>query len=229
MKTKKAIVNTKKQFNPHKNFSDNENKKYINSKFAVMIMSQIHRIRDFTFANSFVGVFDGVERNTARTLMSMGVQKSAILLNELNAAVAKSHIADGFPVHEGVNFGDSFFDDMYHLEHQAWRVYICLGWYFDTCGEIATQKPSLLSTIQKLKLLDGSVLAFTFSRNRKKISEYLNEKCLFIKEVNKILAAKGRRELRIELDHDYAGSSMFKRSRESHMNSFVCSVKKISE
>ena len=192
-----------------------------------MLNSLAHKIRDFTFENSFVGALDGVERNTANTLMSMGWPKLSILLTECNAVVAQSHIAAGFPVHEGVNFGDSVFDGIYQEEHQAWRAYNCLGWYFDTCGEISTQKHSILSTIKKLKLVKGSVLAFTFSRNRMRINDYLNEKRFFVKEMNKILAG-GKMELKMEVEHDYAGSFMFKRARESHMNSFVCSVQKIN-
>ncbi len=222
-KTKKV---SKTSWNPNKDFVDNENKQYLNSMFTVMIMSLIHRIRDFTFENSFVGAFDGVERNTARTLISMGFQKSAILLNESNEVVAKCHVQAGFPVHEGVNFGDSRFDDVYQQENQAWRVYTCLGWYFDTCGEIRKQQPSLLSTLRKLKLVDGSVLAFTFSRNRMKIQEYVKQKRRFIQKVDRILGVVGM-ELRVEMDHDYAGRSMFHRARESHMNSFVGSVKLI--
>ena len=31
-------------------------------------------------------------------------------------------------------------------------------------------------------------------------------------------------KMKVDYDHDYAGSLMFKRARESHMNSFICTV-----
>ena len=209
--------------NPNKSFLSNENKNFINAMFSVRIMSLIHQIPNFTFENSFVGAFDGMERKTANTLISMGFQQSAILLNELNETVAKSHVSAGFPVHEGVDFGCDKYDELYKEDGQAWRVYKCLGWYFDTCGEIGTQKHSLLSSIKKLVLVDGSVLAFTFCRSRMSVDEYAKEKRLFLKELSVILSCGGRK-LKVEYDHDYAGSAMFKRARESHMNSFLCSV-----
>jgi len=223
MKVKKLIKKSPAFINPNKCFLNNENKAYINATFAVMIMSLIHRIKDFTFDNCFIGAFDGVERKTANSLISMGFQQSAILLNEMNTEVANSHLKAGFCVHEGTDFGDSSFDKLYSEEGQAWRKYDCLGWYFDTCGEIHTQKPSLLSTIRKLNLINGSVLGFTFCRSRTTVEDYAKQKKLFIKDVNKILAAR-KMELRVDSDHDYSGSFMFKRSRESHMNSFMCSV-----
>ena len=219
----KLIKNSPSFINPNKCFLNNENKAYINATFAVMIMSLIHRIKDFTFDNCFIGAFDGVERKTANSLISMGFQQSAILLNEMNPEVANSHLKAGFCVHEGTDFGDASFDDLYAEEGQAWRKYDCMGWYFDTCGEIPTQKPSLLSTIRKLNLINGSVLGFTFCRSRTSVEDYAKQKKSFIKEVNKILAARNM-ELRVDADHDYSGSFMFKRSRESHMNSFMCSV-----
>jgi len=209
--------------NPNKSFLNNENKNYINSMFAVKIMSLIHRIPNFSFDDSFVGAFDGMERKTANTLISMGFQQSAILLNESNEMVAKSHVSAGFAVHEGVDFGDCKFDKLYTEEGQSWRQYKCVGWYFDTCGEIMTQKRSLLSTLRKLILIDGSVLAFTFCRSRMSVDEYAKQKRIFIKEVNVILCVN-RLEMKVECEHDYAGCSMFKRARESHMNSFICSV-----
>ena len=222
---KRAKVHKKelKRVNPNKSFLSNENKNFINAMFSVMIMSLIHRIPNFTFDDCFVGAFDGMERKTANTLIEMGFQQSAILLNELNETVARSHVSAGFPVHEGVDFGSDTHDEFYKEEGQAWRVYKCLGWYFDTCGEIGTQKYSLLSSIKKLVLIDGSVLAFTFCRSRVSVEEYKKEKRLFMKEVNGILLSRGLM-LKVEHDHDYAGSSMFKRARESHMNSIVCSV-----
>jgi len=224
LKARNSLKKSKKVLsNPNKSFLSNENKNFINSMFSVKIMSLIHRIPNFTFENSFVGAFDGVERKTANTLISMGFQQSAILLNELNETVARSHISAGFPVHEGVDFGNDKYDELYKEEGQAWRVYNCLGWYFDTCGEINTQKHSLLSSIRKLNLMDGSVLAFTFSRSRMSVDDYETDKRLFMKEVNGILWKRGLK-LKVEYVHDYAGSSMFKRARESHMNSFVCSV-----
>jgi hypothetical protein len=222
-KSKQALKARHVLKNPNKSFLNNENKNFINSMFSVKIMSLIHQIPNFTFENSFVGAFDGVERNTANTLISMGFQQSAILLNELNEIVARSHLSAGFPVHEGVDFGDAKYDKMYTEEGQAWRVYNCLGWYFDTCGEITTQKHSLLSTIRKLKLIDGSVLAFTFCRSRMSVEEYAKQKKQFLKEVNVLLSKCGK-SCKVCCEHDYAGSVMFKRVRESHMNSFVCSV-----
>ena len=53
--------------------------------------------------------------------------------------------------------------------------------------------------------------------------EYVSKKSVFLKEVNGLLSKKGHR-VKVEVEHDYAGSSMFKRVRESHMNSFVCRV-----
>jgi hypothetical protein len=219
----KLIKKSPEFVNPNKSFLNNENKSFINALFAVNIMSLIHSIKGFTFDNCFVGAFDGVERKTANTLISMGFHQSAILLNEMNPDVTNSHISAGFCVHEGTDFGDSSFDDLYTEEGQAWRKYDCLGWYFDTCGEIPTQKLSLLSTIRKLNLIKGSVLGFTFCRSRTSVEDYAKQKKLFIKDVNKILAAR-KMELRVDSDHDYSGSFMFKRSRESHMNSFMCSV-----
>lgn len=221
------VVNKKAKkaefLNPNKCFLKNENKSFINALFSVSIMTLIHSIQDFTFENCFVGAFDGVERKTANSLISMGFQQSAILLNELNSDVANSHVKAGFCVHEGTDFGDSKFDDLYTEEGQAWRNYDCMGWYFDTCGEIPTQKHSLLSTIRKLNLINGSVLGFTFCRSRISVEDYAKQKQVFIKDVNKILASKNMK-LQVNTTHDYSGSLMFQRSRESHMNSFMCSV-----
>jgi hypothetical protein len=209
--------------NPNKSFLSNENKNFINSMFSVKIMQLIHQIPNFTFDNCFVGAFDGMERKTANTLISMGFQQSAILLNELNETVARSHLSAGFPVHEGVDFGSDKYDKLYKEDGQAWRVYKCLGWYFDTCGEIGTQKQSLLSSIKKLVLIDGSVLAFTFCRSRMSVEEYAKDKRLFMKLLSAVMSNCGLK-IKVDYDHDYAGSLMFKRARESHMNSFICTV-----
>jgi len=220
----KNALKPKSPENPNKCFLGNQNKNFMNSMFSVMIMSLIRRTLNFTFDDCFVGAFDGMERRTASTLISMGFQQSAILLNELNETVARSHVSAGFPVHEGEDFGADKHDKLYEEDSQAWRVYKCLGWYFDTCGEIRTQRHSLLSTIRKLIFVDGSVLAFTFCRSRVSLEEYAKHKELFFKEVNAILSKRGLK-IEVEYDHDYAGSFMFKRTRESHMNSFICTVR----
>ena len=209
--------------NPNKSFNGNENKSFINSMFSVKIMTLIQQTPNFNFDDSFIGAFDGMERKTSNTLMSMGFKQSSILLSELNETVTKSHLMAGFAVHQGVDFGHDFYDEMYREECQAWRVYNCLGWYFDTCGEISTQKESVLSTIRKLALVDGAVLAFTFCRSRMSLAQFEDEKRRFLQDLKVLLVGK-RMELKVDCHHDYSGSSMFQRSRESHMNSFVCSA-----
>jgi hypothetical protein len=46
---------------------------------------------------------------------------------------------------------------------------------------------------------------------------------LFMKLLSAVMS-KGGQKVKVEYDHDYAGSLMFKRARESHMNSFICTV-----
>jgi len=87
------------------------------------------------------------------------------------------------------------------------------------CGTIATQKKGILDTIEKLNLVNGSVLACTFCKSRVPNKVHEHEKKLFINNVNILTEQKGFRCKRIDNNNfNYSGKHIFKRSRECHMD-----------
>lgn len=219
-----VVANQYNQYNPNKSFANNENKNLINAIIGSRVALLKQQNNNFKYEH-FFGVLDSKEMNTVNSLLSMGIEKESVLLVENEHSVALSHINAGFCTHEGTleNFADDFYDEEYSQKFSAWRQYNCLGWYFDTCSTILTQKKGIINTIRKSKLVDGSVLAFTFCRSRMTVKQYEENKELFIFELQTHLKQNGF-NLFVDYDHDYSGNKIFKRSREAHMNSFVCTV-----
>ena len=210
-----------------KSFSFNENKNAVNAIFTAGILKA--RLSCGDDDNWFVGGLDSTELNTTNSLVSVGIGKENILLLEVDKKVTESHFAAGVPVHQGDDFGDDAHDETYNQPGQAYRTYKCIGFYFDTCGHIRTQKKSVLSAIEKLCLIPGSVLGFTFCRSRISCENFAEDKKHFLKEVDDVLKDKALKRGNLELDLMYSGQKLLVTSREAHMNSFIYSLVKDDE
>lgn len=223
--TSKTFVNT----NPNKSFANNENKTFVNSLIAINVAILLKSLNKDYRQQCFFGALDSVEHNTSNTLMSMGIKKSSILLVQNVPTIANHHSNSSFAVHSGTleDFASNKNDELYRQKNQSWRTFPCLGWYFDTCGMIKTQKKGILDTIKKSNLVDGSILGFTFCRGRISAKKYEEEKSNFIRELRGFLEWKGF-ELNLDptYDHNYSGQFVFKSSSGTPMNSFVCSARK---
>lgn len=219
----KQNIISKSISNPNKSFENNQNKTFINSIFATEIIKLIINNKHKQSWNLFVGVLDGLERNTSNTLLSMGFEKNSILIVEDKKSIADSHVRKGFCTHHGKlsDFASDYYDKEYNKDLSAWRKYDCYGWYFDTCGTISTQKKGIIETIKKSQLINGVILGFTFCRSRMTNNTFEIELESFLVEINDILGSKGLR-LGVQIcKHDYTGQSMWKRARESHMCSLI--------
>jgi hypothetical protein len=213
-----------------KSFTDNQNKNFVNSYFAAQITELALQIKINNFSEHYVGALDGSERNTANALIGCGIDQSSILLVEDDAIIASSHHNANICVHEGnlLDFADDKHDEMYSQMSSAWRIYKCLGWYFDTCRTIPTEKIGILNTICKTNLIDGSILAFTFCKRGMSLECYEQQKNLFVEELNNCLKSKGFRiEHYNHINHHYNGHLMFGKSKGMPMNSFDCTVCKL--
>ena len=199
-------------------FSLNENKNAVNTIFtAGVLRTRLNLQND----NWFVGALDSIELNTTKSLMSVGINKENILLLEVDSKVTQSHVAAGIPVHLGDDFGNDAHDETYNRPGQSYRNYKCLGFYFDTCGHVSKQKTSVLSAMEKLCLIPGSVLGFTFCRSRLSCDKFAEDKKQFLKEVDDVLKNKALKRGNLELDLMYSGQKLLVTSREAHMNSFI--------
>jgi hypothetical protein len=217
-------MNRLNRFAVKKSFSENnENKNLVNKVFTCGVV-KLRLSLPKLFDDWFVGALDSVERNTSNELLSVGIDKTNILLLESNIDVANSHEANGFPVHGGIDFGSDEHDIMYSQPGQSYRTYGCLGVYFDTCGQITKQKDSIFEVIKKLTLLPGSVFGFTFCRSRISNDVYFSDKELFMREIDGLLKSKNLRRVSTDLDLLYSGRELMKNSKESHMNSFVITL-----
>ena len=208
----KQFINVEKISN-NKCFANNQNKFLVNIKFIGYIASAKLK---YNCDNSFVGALDSIENNTSKLLLSIGINKKNILLVESNNKVSLSHIKQKFPTYKGTleEFSNNICSSK-TLDNNK-----CLGWYFDTCGMIHTQKNGIFNVIKKSNLIDGSVLAFTFTRTRVKKFDYDEQKKEFIKNINMLISSKGFTFKKI-FDYDYSGAIIGKRAKESHMNSFI--------
>jgi hypothetical protein len=222
------MLNRLNKFSVKKSFSENnENKNLVNKIFTCGVV-KLRLALPKLFDDWFVGALDSVERNTSNELLSVGIDKANVLLLESNIDVALSHEANGFPVHEGIDFGADEHDVKYSQPGQSYRTYGCLGFYFDTCGQITKQKDSVFAVIKKLTLLPGSVFGFTFCRSRISNDVYFSDKELFLREIDDILRSKRLRRISLDLDLLYSGRELMKNSKESHMNSFVITLGEIT-
>lgn len=208
-----------------KNFKNNHNKNFINYLFGSEIIKSAKCINDFNWDKYYIGALDAKERNTSNVLISLGVIKNSILLVEHDDKVSKSHYESGFCVHEGNlnNFSNDEYDEIYSDELSNWRNCKCLGWYFDLCKTIQTEKEGIINTINKTNLVNGSVLSFTFCRRWTKHYEYANDKNLFIQKVKNILNKKGF-ILKEVIDHYYRGTLILHKSKGMDMNTFMYTV-----
>lgn len=206
-------------------FANNQNKNYVNMTFVSKVAKLMLPKDSDIIYNHYIGVLDGLERNTTNMLLSVGIDPSYILLVESDNIIAKSHIESDIScsVHEGtlLDFADTKHDKLY----SAWRRYYCLGWYFDTCRTIQTETAGILGTIEKTRLINGTVLAFTFCMRGMTRDAYETSKCEFI---NKLIICVGLQKLVIKrcnnMNHYYNGHLMFDTSRGTPMNSFDCIV-----
>lgn len=211
-----------------KDFTDNQNKLFVNHHFAQLVIQAFLGSRHPSWFNSFVGVLDSVERNTCETFLSYGVPKDSLLIVEMDPTVAQIHTNAGFATtHEGTltDFASDDYDDLYHEEGRAWRVYSCRGFYFDTCGTISTQKKGIFDTILKLQLISQSILGFTFTkRSTIQGAKYEEERNLFNSELSLLLRKKGF-QMCLKLEHAYSGDCLFEKSPGAAMDTFiVCCV-----
>ena len=215
--------------NPNKSFEYNQNKKYVNCIFSTnntgLILQYCNIINKY-----YVGILDGIERNSSTELISNSIDKESILLIEANQIVSISHKKAGFFTHDGTleSFANDSNDEKYSQIQTPtnWRKQICFGWYFDTCGTILTQKKGIFDTILKTKFIDGSVLGFTFCRSRMTKEKYKSDKDNFLQQLNQCLLISSFKIDSCIIDHDYSGNNLLKRARESHMNSFIYTIRK---
>lgn len=208
-----------------KSFLKNENKEFVN-KVLTLFVTDLSKSLDNP-DSYFFGTLDSVERNTSKKLMSHGIKKSSILLVESNKTTAKLHEKNGFAVHNGTleNFSSDDNDHVYSQKYQSWRTYGCLGWYFDTYGNIHTQKDGILNTINKSNLIDGSVLGFTFCRGHITTTKHNEDKSKFIRELSSVLKSKGFK-MNIFFDYPYSGIYKYSPSRGMPMESFIGLIKR---
>jgi hypothetical protein len=198
----------------NKSFENNENKNYINANFMTEVVNS--KLENNCYENNyFVGVLDSIENNTSNTLISNGIKKENILLVESNKEIAKLHIEKKFKTYFGTlkEFGNDNTNETFLKNNK------CLGWYFDTCGTISTQNKGVFNSIKKSNLINGTILGFTFCRSRMSCSKYITHKHLFMNDLNVLTNTKGLMCVDI-FNRDYSGKFIFKRSRNSHMNSF---------
>lgn len=210
-----------------KNFSNNENKNYMNFIFSTNILDNIKNKKNFNWNNSIVIVLDSIERNTSNTLLSLGIPKDSLLLVEENTEVTNNHIKNGFPTHQGTlkDFSDNKNDKTYSFSHQNYRNYDVQGIYFDTCGSINKQEEGILNTLNKTNLQDNCILGFTFCKRGITNIEYIKLKNKFIKKLEKVLVKIGFNINKL-YDYDYNGYQIFNKSIGAPMNSFFIKIKK---
>lgn len=202
-----------------KSFENNENKNLVNNLFSSFI-ALLKKKQTKQNDSYVVGALDGIERNTSNCLLSLGIRKEECLLVEYNKEIANSHISVGFATYSGS------LEDFAMEAVNDWKDHKCLGWYFDMCQTIATQKEGIFNTIRNLNLIDGSVLAFTFCRRGMTIEDYYQQRALFINELSNGLKWKGF-TLVFKEENDYSGKFMFEREREAPMNSFIYILQKL--
>ena len=92
---KKQLDKNSNLINPNKSFENNQNKTLINSIFGSKIISSII-MNNYNSCKYYVGILDGIEHNTSKTLISIGMDKKSILLVESNNVLASAHKNDNF-------------------------------------------------------------------------------------------------------------------------------------
>ena len=206
---KDSIVKT------NKSFDDNENKNIANIIFAshIIILKQNGNYNKDEF---YVALLDSYEHNSSRNLINCGIKKDNILMIELDNYVYNSHINENFN-----SFHGSL--EKYSEKDTPYSNKICFGWYFDTCATIKTQEKGILQTIEKLNLVSGSILGFTFCRRGVTIEEHYNKHEDFRDKVIKILANKGFGFDKI-FSNDYSGNKIEYRTTGSPMDNFFFKV-----
>ena len=222
-----VIVSKSAKQKSFKVFEHNQNKQFTNNEFASNIV-KLALLSRIDFSRSFLGILDGKERNTSNSLLALGVPKDSILLVEHSKDVAESHSDNGFCVHNGSldSFADDKYDDIYTQHGSNWRNYNCLGWYFDTCRTISTEKAGILNVVKKSNISSGSVLAFTFCKRGMSTETYMVERSLFIFDLENLLNTKGLTiQLPLIFDHHYNGYTIFEKSRGMPMNTFMLIVR----
>ena len=144
--------------------------------------------------DSFVGVLDSVEENTCRALLRAGLKKDNILLIEHSVPIGKKHTESGFPTHIGSldSFADTKDNEIYYRHpDNNWYGYKCIAFLFDTCGQVNTQGPQILATLQAINIVPGCVITATFCRARISKEKHLQHRTEFLQNVMRVLLEKG--------------------------------------
>ena len=194
--------------NSIKSFANNENKNICNETFS----SGIKKIDNIDNKNNFfVGVLDSVEHNTSNSLMKYGIKKEQIFLVENNIDVYNSHIQHDFKTYKGSL--DEFVES--NIKFNKY----CLGWYFDTCGCIRTQENGILNIIRDLKLINGSILGFTFSKRDNVGNKHQKQLDKFILKLKKII------NFEIIYELEYSGNNFGEYQKNaSNMHTLIIKV-----
>jgi hypothetical protein len=202
--------------------ASNQNKILANSVFASHVVIQGKKADYYSGKKNDcfrVIVLDGIENNTSNTLMSMGIKKENIRIIEHNEDVSASHIKNNFK---------TFCGSLEKYGQLNIAIKPCLGAYFDTCVTINTETNGILSVLKNQCFIEGTVLMFTFTRQRNTKEEYSKDKDTFIKKLNILIARKGFGFNEKIIDNDYSGELVFNRTQwESAMNTFGYTLKKI--
>lgn len=214
-----------------KDFSNNQNKTFINTMFSNYVVNTLYST---SLKNIFVGALDSVERNTSIALQNVGVPKNNILLIEREHHIYKSHKNAGYNAIQVSKDGLTDYANQRYVNMSTsfeWNNTRCVGWYFDMCGSITTQQHGILSTITKLNLIDNAILGFTFCK-RTHGKPYESSKNDFLTELKKCLLKKKFKHETI-VDRDYNGKQFFKESstdtkKHASMNSFIIKITQIS-
>ena len=198
-----------------KSFDNNENKNIANMIFASR-MGILKKSGNYDEYNSYLGLLDSYEHNTSHHIEICGIDRKNILIIESDINVHNSHIKEKFNSFHGTL-------EEYSKKKTSYCDKICLGWYFDTCGTIKTQEYGILQTIEKLNLISGSVLGFTFCRRGVPINEHYNNHENFRDKLIKILGKKGFGFEKI-FSNDYSGNKIDHRTNGNPMNNFFLEV-----
>lgn len=182
VKKRKNIMINNRQINNHNiiSFKDDKNKFISNMKFFNNIYDNII---NNNYEDYYIGLLDSIERNSSNFGINCGISKKSFLLLERNKSIYKDHINNGFNTINGdiLDFSNIIKTNMKYKEK------ICLGFYFDFCGTIRLNTIGLFDLLKNLKLVNKSIIGFTFCKRDRESNNYEDEKFKFFIELLEIM------------------------------------------